>query len=89
MVSTGQLLHVLCGVCLRHHALFTAFELHIRFGQAGRPIAIDSVERSLSEWCAITGVPETRALYRIYNSGWASARAVSQAVREYPSKESV
>ncbi len=79
VVSTFQLLHVLCGVCGRYHALFTASELRLNFGKAGRPVDIAGVKHSVAEWCVINGIPEARAYYRIY-SGWTPERAVTQPV---------
>lgn len=83
-MRTCQLLHVLCTVCLRFYATFTSFELRPHFGKADGLIEIDGARHTLSEWCALTGISEERAYYRIYHGGWTPARAVSQAVRSYP-----
>jgi hypothetical protein len=86
VVCTSQLLHVLCSVCLRYHAVFTTFMLRANIDGGERSVRAEGVRRTIREWCAITGIPEARVQYRIA-TGWSPARAVTQPCRSYSPNE--
>ena len=74
---TGQLTHIFCAICTTYFTTVTTFELTPNFGRGQRSITADGQTRTISEWCAKTGIPEHLVHRRIWE-GWPLQRAVQE-----------